>query len=1132
MKYYLFSPNNYVKAAVLYSESHTLPMIMKKIFLLALLAIYTMKVASQTITLTMIASPCNSNGVVVATFTGITPPFYDYWITGGIGEYHTVTGVTDTLVGFTGGGISVKAMTIAPYPFDSIFVPLPFVVNVTNSPAVCPGLPMLSASATGGTPPYTYKWLKAPALTLVSIANPVTVPAGNYYLRVTDAAGCVGGFSSPISAVSAVTFSVSATSTAAVCPTMSTSTMTISGSSTPPYTYLWQNIYTGVIAGTTNPALLNTGVYLAKTSDATGCSATTYDFVTVTSDFTATVTTTDANCTNGTASTAITGGIGPFTYLWSNGATTPTISGLVTGTYTVGITDGAGCVSDTILSGYVNQLIAISVGDVVTPATCIDSNGSITAFGSGGVTPYSYLWSNGGTTATIGSLSSSYYDVTVTDANGCLGWGGDYVSTSTPITVTYATTPSACLAATGTCTLTITGGTAPYSVQFFSSPMQTTATPTGLAAGNYYFEITDALGCTRSGIVTIPPVDMIYLSFTDAAATCAASDGSVAVSAYYGGVAPFTYLWSTGATTATLPGIPSGWYHVTVTDAHGCSAVASKYVPYNSPLVLGLTNTPASCLYVSDGTITAVASFGTPPYAYSMGGSSSGTVTIPGLPTDPYWISVTDAHGCTAEDYTYVGYNVYDSSCFCVVKGTVYDDANHNCVQDAGEVGIQHVQMSCTSIGYTYTDTSGDYYFLVPTGSYTVSQTVLGMYPLSPCQPNHIPISSVAATGCYTVVNFADTLNPIHDMHISTWDYTGPRPGFPYQHVTVITNDGTVMEPNILASYVPDGQIFGATFVPAGIFTGAPYYYSTGSSAFALAPGDGQEFLVNYNVPADIPLGTSVVFTDTVAYAAPMSNWLADYSPWNNVNYFTTTTVGSYDPNFKEVSPKGWGPAGVITVSDSVLEYMVHFQNTGTYMAENVVVKDTLDPSLDWTTLRPVYMSNKCVVDIDEHGVATFTFKNIDLPPSSTEPVASNAMFTYTVKQRPALPMGTHILNSASIYFDFNAPIKTKSTYNTIAWSAGVPTTPTATGGGNAFTIYPNPANNTFNAIINSSAGGGYSMRVTDVAGKTELNKTLSLIKGSQTVTVDVSRLSAGVYFVTLIGNDGNAETQKLVIMK
>jgi len=322
------------------------------------------------------------------------------------------------------------------------------------------------------------------------------------------------------------------------------------------------------------------------------------------------------------------------------------------------------------------------------------------------------------------------------------------------------------------------------------------------------------------------------------------------------------------------------------------------------------------------------------------------------------------------------------------------------------------------------------------------------------------------------------------------------------------------------------------SFVPAGVLTGSAYYYNTAASAFSLTPGTGQEFLINYNVPADVPLGTTLTFKDTAAYVSPMTNWLTDYSPWNNLNYFNTTTVGSYDPNFKEVSPKGWGPSGVITVNDSVLEYMVHFQNTGTYMAENVVVIDTLDPSLDWSSLRPVYMSKKCVVDINEHGVATFTFNNIDLPPSSTEPVASNAMFTYTIKQRPALPMGTHILNSASIYFDFNAPIKTKSTYNTIAWGVGVPNTTTATISSNAFTVYPNPANNTFNAIINSDAGGDYSLRVTDVAGKTEISKTLNLIKGAQTLAVDVSNLSAGVYFVTLVSNDGKADTQKLVIMK
>ena len=156
---------------------------MKKLLLLAILAVSATKVFAQTVALTMISSPCDSNGVVVATFTGMTPPFYDYWINGGTGGYHIVTAATDTFYNFTGGGISVTAeVGPSPYPFDSIFVALPFVVTVTNSPAVCPGLPVLSASATGGTPPYTYKWLSAPALTLASTANPLTPPTKSHAL--------------------------------------------------------------------------------------------------------------------------------------------------------------------------------------------------------------------------------------------------------------------------------------------------------------------------------------------------------------------------------------------------------------------------------------------------------------------------------------------------------------------------------------------------------------------------------------------------------------------------------------------------------------------------------------------------------------------------------------------------------------------------------------------------------------------------------------------------------------------------------------------------------------------------------------------------------------------------------------
>ena len=210
---------------------------------------------------------------------------------------------------------------------------------------------------------------------------------------------------------------------------------------------------------------------------------------------------------------------------------------------------------------------------------------------------------------------------------------------------------------------------------------------------------------------------------------------------------------------------------------------------------------------------------------------------------------------------------------------------------------------------------------------------------------------------------------------------------------------------------------------------------------------------------------------------------------------------------------------------------MVHFQNTGSYMAENVVVKDTLSANLDWNSLRPVYMSDKCVVTIDEHGVATFTFNNIDLPASTNEPISSNAMFTYTIKQRPGLAYGTQIKNRASIYFDFNAPILTNYTLNTIGFPSGVPTTPAATGY-NTFTIYPNPTTNSFNAIIELTAGGTYNLKVCDITGKTELSKTLTLQTGSQTIAVDASHLTPGVYFVTLNGNDNKAQTQKLVIMK
>jgi len=1026
---------------------------MRKFILLAFLIVFGLRSGAQTASLSLLTPPCDSNGVIVATFTGLTPPYTVYWHAPSFSAHTVSSGTTDTLYGFTGGFVEIYTSGGGTSVSDTATYAPAFTVTTTVTNAVCPALGSLDATVTGGTGPFTYQWISTPSYAVVSTSNPAAVPVGNYIVRVTDAStGCVAGFNSD-------------------------------------------------------------SLYVANVPD-----------------FTAVVNTTIASCTNGTATAVITGGTAPFSYVWSTGATTSSVSGLIMGYYNVTITDALGCTSYPVY-GYVSQSITIDVYDTPTPATCVASDGSIIAFGSGGTPPYTYLWSNGGTTQSITGLVSNYYDVTATDANGCIGTGGDYVGSSTPITVTDVTTPSSCTSPTGSATLTVGGGTTPYSITWYTTPAESGPTATSLPSGNYYFGISDAVGCVQSGSVYIPPVDVINLSFSTSPATCLASDGAISVYAS-GGVAPYSYLWSGGSTGTSLTGIPSGGYEATVTDAHGCTVSYGGYVPFSSPLELGVSTTPASCLYNSDGTLTAAAALGTPPYAYSMGGSSSSPVTTTGLPTGPYWVYVTDAMGCTAYNYAYVGYDASNTSCYCVVSGTVYDDINHNCIQDPGEPGIDHIQMQCSGLGYTYTDASGYYSFLMPAGSTVLSETILDMYPLSPCQPNNIAYTSIPGTGCAVTYNFADTVTTIHDTHISTWDYTFARPGFPYTQAVVITNDGTVTEPAIIAGYKPDGQVYAPSFVPFGDFTGSPYYYGSTSLFPSLAPGAGQDFHVNYNVPADLPLGTNVTFKDSVSYMAPMTNWLNDYSPWNNTNYFTTTTVGSYDPNFKEVSPKGTGPTGMITTNDSILEYMVHFQNTGTYLAENVVVKDTLSPNLDWASLKPVFMSNKGVVSINDSGVVTFTFKDIELPPASSEPVTSNAMFTYTIKQRPGLAVGTQIKNKASIYFDYNAPIVTKNTLNTIGATTSVPSTPAATAGINTFTVYPNPAQNTFNAAITISSTGDYDLTVSDITGKTAISKKLTLQAGSQNVTVDVASLVPGVYFVTFSGNEKIAQTQKLVIMK
>jgi Secretion system C-terminal sorting domain/SdrD B-like domain/SprB repeat len=1045
--------------------------IMKKILPLILLVASAFTSRAQAI-FTLSAPPCHNDGVLSVTFTGtLTPPLTVYWTTQGTTGttiIHTgVTGLADALTAYSGGPVSV-------YCVDSF--------GVTDTPAFY-----------GGAAPFTI--------------CPLNILGG-------------------------------------ICPQLDTLSTGVCGGGTAPFTYQWYNIATTAIVGTSSTVYVPQGFnYGVTVTDAAGCtygsmvdgmSAYAYEIPA----FSDSVHTTIANCTDGTATAYIYGGgTAPFSYLWSTGATTPSIGSLVTDNYFVTVTDANGCKATA--SNFVPQSITITAPVIATAANCAATDGTIIAFGSGGTPPYTYIWSNGATTQGQSGLAANYYSVNVTDANGCIGSDGGTVGSTTPIVVTYTTTPSLCTAPTGTATLNPSGGTAPYTYTWYTTPPQTAVTASALTYGTYSFDVTDAAGCVRSGSVYIPPIDIITVNFSSTPALCTLSNGSI-TALPVGGVSPYSYSWSVGGTGATLSSKPSGTYAVTITDHMGCKVTKYPYLPDYSPLGVGTVTTPSSCIFTNDGIDSAIVWGGTPPYSY--GWSSGGTTrTISALATGPYWLSVTDATGCTSNwNYSYVPYDTTGTSCYCTITGVVYNDTNNNCTQDPGEPGIPNIQIKITGgtvNAYTYTDAMGNYSYKVPSGSYTVAETINAFYPLASCQLNNIAVTSVAGTGCVNTVNFANVINPIHDMHISTWDYmyNGPVVGHTYTQATIISNEGTVTEDSVLVGYKPDGQLFAPTIVPGEYIDGLPYWYSSPDSFPSCAPGTSKQFLMTYNVPTNIPLGTDVVFKDSVAYKGPISNWLVDYSPWNNVNTFHTTVLGSFDPNFKEVSPKGTGPAGIIAYTDTVLEYMVHCQNTGSYMAENITVIDTLDNNLDWTSLHPIYTSAPCKITMTQSGtkkIAKFTFSNINLPTASYDLVRSNGMFTYTIKLVPGLPTGSQIKNHASIYFDYNTPVVTNTTLNTVGSTSthGVIVNNVPAVANNSFSIYPNPAERSFNASITCNLAATAELKISDVTGRVLMTKTLALTKGEQTVSTDVSHLASGTYFVSLEGN-GKTQTQKLVII-
>ena len=493
----------------------------------------------------------------------------------------------------------------------------------------------ITLAVSGGTAPFAYLWSNGATTQNLSGLAP-----GTYTVTVTDANGCTATCGATVGRPAQLLASALATSARCAGGTGSVA-LTASGG-TAPLTYLWSNGAT-----TQNLSGVSAGIYSVTVTDASGCTAMASATVGSPAQLRATSRVMDATCydaANGSVDLTVSGGTAPFTYLWSNGATSQDLVALLAGTYSVTVTDANGCT--TTCGGTVGRPTQLLASALATGARCAGGTGSVALMASGGNAPFTYLWSNGATTQNLSDVSAGTYSVTVTDASGCTAMASATVGSPAQMRATATATAASCAGgATGSVALSVSGGTAPFT--YLWSNGATTQNLMGVAPGTYSVTVTDANGCTAGCSATVDGTTALRPSITTTAATCCTSRSGSVDLMVSGGTAPYSYLWSNGATTQDLSNVAAGTYTVTITDALGCTATASATITQPAALALRTMLTSPSCCNASTGGIDLTVSGGTAPYSYRWSNGAT-TQDLSGVAAGTYSVTVTDARGCTA----------------------------------------------------------------------------------------------------------------------------------------------------------------------------------------------------------------------------------------------------------------------------------------------------------------------------------------------------------------------------------------------------------------------------------------------------------------------------------------------------
>jgi hypothetical protein len=435
---------------------------------------------------------------------------------------------------------------------------------------------------------------------------------------------------------------------------------------------------------------------------------------------------------------------------------------------------------------------------------------------------------------------------------------------------------------------------------------------------------------------------------------------------------------------------------------------------------------------------------------------------------------------------------------------TKYDLNNNGC--DVSYIDYSNLHLSITdgtNTGSLIANQTGDYYIPVSDGNHIITPNLE-----NPTYFNISPTSFVAdfpTQASPFIQDFCVTANGIkHDVEVVLIPTVPARPGFDASYILLFRNKGNQIESGSISLTFDDTRL---DYVSA-----TPVYNSTATNSFSwdysnLQPFETGEIEITFNVNS--PMETPAVNNgDVLNYIATITTTNTDETPADNTFTLDQTVVGSYDPNDKTCLQ---GETIEPSMVGEYVHYLIRFENTGTYFAENIVVKDMIDTSkFDIATLVPLNSSHDFFTRISGNKVE-FIFENINL---DFDDATNDGYVLFKIKTLPTLTIGDTFSNQVNIYFDYNFPIVTNNYTTTVQLLNNQ-----SFEFSSYFTIYPNPVKD----ILNIQSEQGL------IVNSMEIYNQLGQIVIAVTNTsnrVDISNLASGIYFVKVNTDKGTANTK------